>query len=69
MAHVYARHRKTEAQAMAVCFGFTEERWNESHQRFESYTDTKGLYWKWHEKDTDHTLVLIISCFDRRDGD
>lgn len=29
---------------MAVWFGFTEERWNEAHQRFESYTDTEGSY-------------------------
>ncbi len=69
MAHIYARHRKTEAQAMAVWFGFVEERWNEARQRFESYTETEGLYWKWHDKDTDQTLVLIISCFDRRDRD
>lgn len=67
MAHIYAGHRKAEAQVIAIWFGFAEERWIEQHRRFASFTEAEGLYGDWHAKDTDHTLVLIISCFDRGD--
>ena len=69
MAHIFARHTKTEEDAIRIWFDHSGERWNEEHQRFECFTETEGLHWVYHDKDTDGTLIMVISCFNRRDGE
>lgn len=59
--HIYARHLTTIADALDVFFHASFTTWNAQHRRFESSTETHGLYWLW--KDEAKKVVVIISCF------
>lgn len=62
MAHIYARHLKTEEDAMRVFFTGTETRWDEGMERFETFTDTEGLQWFWIDEAA--RILMVTSCFD-----
>ena len=65
MPYIFARHRKLEEDAIRIWFTPVDWRWNKDHRRFESWTETEGLYWFWIDEAAE--VVMIISCFDRRD--
>ena len=59
LLHIFARHLTTIDDALDTFFGGTTKR-NEQHQRFETVTDSRGLFWFWIE---DGKVVMVISCF------
>lgn len=61
--HIFARHLTSPADAMRVFFAASPV-WNEVHQRFESVTETYGLYWYW--LDEAERVVMVVSCFERK---
>ncbi len=61
--HIYARGLFEPKDAIRVWNEGTEETENLVFSRFETYTETHGIYWLW--LDTEKTKVLIISCFKR----
>lgn len=62
--HITARHGTTADEAIAT-FMDGQTIWDGSHKRFETFTETHGLYWFWWERDR---RVGVISCFLRKDG-
>ena len=60
LLHIWARHLKTEADALRIWLEGTDK-WNAKYQRYETYTDSEGVYWIWLKPDK---VVMIISCFD-----
>ncbi len=57
--HIFVRHGTNPQDAIDTFFeGKTS--WNERHSRFETFSDTHGLYWAWKVQDS---VVLVISCF------
>ena len=65
MAHIWARHRKTEQDAIRIFFGATISEWDKTHQRFESRTDDEGLQWFWIYEPK--RVVMVTSCFNLRE--
>ncbi|MBK7841670.1 MAG: hypothetical protein IPJ49_29100 [Candidatus Obscuribacter sp.] len=63
MLHIYARGMFKPEDAIEVWFEGTEELENVENNRFETYTDKRGIYWYW--LDTQQTKIMIISCFQR----
>ena len=59
LLHIYARHLNTIEEAIETFFD-GETRWNAEHSRFETFTETHGLFWFWIERDS---VVMVISCF------
>ena len=59
--HIVARHLTPPEDAIRVFFEAAVTRWNRQHDRFESYTDTHGLYWFW--RDEARRVAMVISCF------
>jgi len=59
MLHIYARHLTNEDDALETFFEGETTR-NTRYERFETFTDTHGLYWNWIEHDR---VVRVISCF------
>jgi len=41
--------------------------WSSEHNRYQTYTDTHGLYWTWLYDDAPSSNVLVISCFPLED--
>lgn len=63
MLHIYARGLFEPEDAIEVWFEGTEEIENIENDRFETYTETRGIYWFW--LNDDQTKIMIISCFQR----
>lgn len=63
MLHIYARGMFEPEDAIEVWFEGTEELENVENDRFETYTDKRGIYWYWLNKE--QTKIMIISCFQR----
>ncbi len=61
LLHIYVRHLTEISDALIVFFKHTTNTWNVQHQRFESFTETHGLYWFW--KDEGKKIVVVITCF------
>ena len=62
LLHILVRHGVGPQEAIDTFFeGKTT--WDEEHKRFETFSNTHGLYWAWRVQDA---VVLVISCF-RRD--
>lgn len=59
LLHIYARHTTTPEEAVETFFG-GETTWNAALRRFETSTDTHGLYWFWLEPDA---VVMVVFCF------
>ncbi len=57
--HIYVRHLTTIDDALDTFFNGQTKR-NEGQQRFETFTDTHGLFWFWIEPEK---VVMVISCF------
>jgi hypothetical protein len=64
MLHIYARGCFEPKDAIEIWFEGTEEIENTEYNRFETYTETHGIYWFWFDPDK-RTKVFIISCFKR----
>ena len=62
--HIMLRHGTTPEDAFRAFFEGEEKSWNEVRQRFESATETHGLYWTRHPHDDS---VIVISCFEREE--
>ncbi|MBS1992168.1 MAG: hypothetical protein JSS83_16715 [Cyanobacteria bacterium SZAS LIN-3] len=61
LLHIWVRHTKTVEDAIEVWFEGSET-WNAERERFETKTETTGIYWFWLEE---NRVIMIISCFDR----
>ncbi len=59
LLHIWARHLKTEEDAIRIWLERTEI-WNEKHNRFETKTASECLFWFWLEVDK---VIMVISCF------
>ncbi len=66
MLHIYARHLVTAEDAIGIFFSYDPIR-NEQWNRFETYSETHGLYWRWCKKSENEKkkVVMVISCFKR----
>ncbi len=64
MLHITLRHGTTPEDATRTFFNGGESSWDEARQRFESATETHGLYWTRHPHDDS---VIVISCFEREE--
>lgn len=60
LLHIYARHLTTIDDALDTFFDGSGEVWNEERRRFETYSETHGLFWFWLEEEH---VVMVISCF------
>jgi hypothetical protein len=60
LLHIWARHRKTEQDAMFIFFNGKTRR-NDEHDCWETKFGTEILWWFWIEE---NKVVMIISCFD-----
>ncbi len=62
--HIALRHGTTPEDAIRVFFEGAARPQDEAHARFETVTETHGLYWTRHAHDQS---VIVISCFERGD--
>lgn len=60
MLHIWARHLKTENDAIRIWLEGTDT-WNAENNRFETTLDSEHLYWFWLEEDK---VIMVISCFE-----
>jgi hypothetical protein len=63
--HITLRHGTTPEEAIATFFSGETGPWDEARRRFETVTDTHGLYWTRHPHDA---AVIMISCFEKETG-
>jgi hypothetical protein len=59
LLHIYARHVTDIDDALDTFFG-GQTTWNAQFERFETFTQTHGLFWFWLEE---KKRVMVISCF------
>jgi hypothetical protein len=59
LLHIYVRHLTTIDDALDTFFTGSPAK-NDQYERYETFTDTHGLYWFWIE---DEKVVMVISCF------
>lgn len=64
LLHVTLRHGTTPPDAIEVFFESQTGPRDDAHARYETLTETHGIYWARHAGD--HS-VIIISCFKRED--
>jgi hypothetical protein len=62
--HITLRHGAAPEDAIVTFFEGEASPWDEARQRYETITDTHGLYWTRHPND--HS-VIVISCFERKE--
>lgn len=61
LLHIFARHTTSIDEAIGTFFADdADTAWNEQRARFESYSESHGLFWFWLEEDR---TVMVISCF------
>jgi hypothetical protein len=58
--HIFARHLTSIDDALDTFFEGTSEPWNAERRRFETYSETHGLFWFWIEEER---VVMVVSCF------
>lgn len=63
--HVTTQHGTTPEDAIGAFFAGAAGPWDEAKKRFQTFTDTHGLYWTRHAHDNS---VIVISCFTLGDG-
>jgi hypothetical protein len=61
LIHIWARHRKTEEDAIYIFFNGTTAR-NEEHDCWETKIGSEVLWWFW--RNEERKIVMIITCFD-----
>ena len=64
MLHITLRHGTDPAVAIQIFFEGEAHPWDEGRSRFETLTETHGLYWTRHAHDQS---VIVISCFAREE--
>ena len=57
--HIYVQDHTTIDDAVETFFDGSTAK-NDQYDRYESFTDTHGLYWFWIEYEK---VVMVISCF------
>jgi hypothetical protein len=62
LLHIQARHGTTPRDAIRTFFDGARSEWDEVHRRYESTTDSHGMYWTRHAHDGS---ILVISCWRR----
>lgn len=62
--HITLHHGTTPEDAVWTFFEGTTGPWNEAQERYETVTESHGIYWTRHAHDQS---VIIISCFTRGD--
>lgn len=62
--HIVLRHGTTPDEAIRTFFEGETRPWNDSRERFETVSNTHGLYWTRHTHDRS---VIVISCFAREE--
>ena len=62
--HITRRHGTVPEEAIRAFFEGRTGPWNEARVRFETETETHGLYWTRHPHDQS---VIVISCFAREE--
>jgi len=62
--HITLRHDTTPEDAVRTFFEGSIGPWNDANDRYETVTETHGIYWTRHAHDQS---VIIISCFKRGD--
>lgn len=60
LLHIFARHLTSIDDALDTFFDGHTCGWNEQRARFETYSETHGLYWFWIEEGS---VVMVVSCF------
>ena len=60
--HITPRHGATPQDAIRAFVEGASGSWNQARQRFETMSETHGLYWTRHAHDRS---VIVISCFER----
>jgi hypothetical protein len=58
--HITLRHGTTPVNAIQTFFEGSALPWDDTRARFETVTETHGLYWARHPYDQS---VIVISCF------
>jgi len=61
LLHIWARHRKTEEDAIYIFFNGTIAR-NEEHDCWATEAGTEVLWWFW--IDEENKIAMVIACFD-----
>ncbi len=59
LLHIFARHLTTIDDALDTFFS-GETTWNDERERFETYSESHGLFWFWLEEGR---VVMVITCF------
>lgn len=59
LLHSFARHLTTIDDALDAFFS-GETSWDPERRRFETYSETHGLFWFWIEEER---VVMVITCF------
>ncbi|MPZ13486.1 MAG: hypothetical protein GEU73_03525 [Chloroflexi bacterium] len=62
--HITLHHGTTPREAIRTFFEGETGAWDEAHSRFETVTETRGIYWTRHAQDQS---VMVITCFKRGD--
>ena len=62
--HIALRHGTTPEDAVRTFFVGEQGPWDGERQRFETATDSHGLYWTRHPHDGS---VIVITCFQREE--
>lgn len=60
LLHITAHHGTTPQEAIDTFFVGQTSVWDQVHARFETFTETHGIYWTRHPIDQS---VIIITCF------
>jgi hypothetical protein len=60
--HITIQHGTMPEEAIRTFFAGETGLWDEARSRFETLTETHGLYWTRHAHDQS---VIVISCFKR----
>ena len=60
--HIEQRHGTTTDDAIATFFDGGPSQWDTEHRRYETLSETHGIYWARHAHDGS---VIIISCWKR----
>jgi hypothetical protein len=64
--HITLRHGTTVRDAIRTFFDGAQSEWDAVHLRYESVTETHGMYWTRHVHDGS---IIVISCWERGASD
>jgi len=61
--HIFHRHLIEPNDAIRAFFTVNEEKWNEKHKRYESYSKKYGIYLYYMKLKEKNTSIFIITAF------